>query len=228
MLVSSAVWSQSPEDPVNQRLFSLGIKAGPAHEVAHPTENVSGYYASDRAIFDFGAYRLGLDAQLMRLNDFGAAVDVGYRQYAGSLSREKSSNAFQGTYAGEFRRSSLYVRPAFLYNRMLGERWMIIALAGLEWQANLDGGSQLYYRDQYRYDSQDFYTLLSLGTEIRTWLDNSVSLSFYLNYSHGWKNIASLYQEAIPGESGALRVGDYRGRGVDLGFKLSYCFSCAP
>lgn len=226
-LASISVSGQtSPDSLTPPRLFNIGFKAGPSLEVAKATDNPMGLYASDHGLFELRSYNLAVDAQLFRLNGVGLALEAGFRKNQGDFSSTKGSRIFSGKGFSGFTRSSVYAKPSFLYNHMLGERWILLGLAGAEFHKNLDAGVQELYGGNYRYESADFYTNLSGGLEIRTWLNESLGLSFYANYLYGLHTTAEVYRLAEDESGEFTKLGEYNGTGLDLGFRVSVCFTC--
>lgn len=230
MILFLAVFSakgQNPADSIGPpRLLNIGLKAGPSPEFAQTTDNPIGLYASDHGLLELKSFNLAIDAQLFSVNGVGGALETGFRKNQGDFSSSKKSRLFQGKgYAG-FSRSSIYLKPSFLYNKKLGEAWILMAFAGAEFHKNLDAGIQYLYDENYRYESVGYYSTLSGGLEVRTWLDKGFGLSFYANYLYGLSTTAEMYRLA-EGESGDfIKLGEYSGSGLDLGFRVSYCLSC--
>ena len=224
VLGAVALRAQELNEP--SRLFNLGIRAGLATEFSDPADNPLGLYTSTRPLFDMSSFNLSLEGQLFTINGIGVALETGFRKNTSTLSLEQSSIQWEGNVIGEFPRSSLFIKPSLLYNHMLGERWIVLGLLGAEWHGSLSPESSSYYEDGYVLESSGSYTLLNLGLEIRTWLNQSLGLSLYFNYSHGWEPVARIYGSDNSSPENQYLLGSYTGTGFDFGTKLSLCFSC--
>lgn len=226
-LCTLSVSAQKTADSLSaSRLFNIGLKAGPAVEFAQASENSLGIYASDHGLFELRSYDLALDAQLYQLNGIGAALEAGFRKNQGDFAPHQHSRIFRGEGYNGFSRRSVYLKPSFLYNRMLGERWLLMTLAGAEFHKNLDSGTRYLYGHNYRYASPQYYTNLSGGLEVKTWLNQSLGLSFYANYLYGLNTTAEVYRVAEDESGDYIKLGEYNGTGLDLGFRVSLCLSC--
>lgn len=224
VLETFALKAQVQQEP--SRIFNLGIRAGLATEFSDPADNPLGLYAATRPLFDMSSFNLSIEGQLFTLNGIGVALETGLRQNTSTLSKEQNSIQWEGTVIGEFPRSSLFIKPSLLYNHMLGERWIILGFLGAEWHSSLSPERSSYYENGYLLESLGSYTLLNLGLEIRTWLNQSMGLSLYFNYSHGWEPVARIYGSDNSSPENQYLLGSYTGSGFDFGVKLSLCFSC--
>ncbi len=214
----------SGEVAQGSRLLNIGFKAGACVLVADPAENALGQYASNRPLFDLNTYQWGLEAQLFRLNGFGVLLETGFRRSTGSIATDMNTRFWEGNIKGEFGWRSIYLKPGVIYNYMLGERWILMGSLGAEWHINLDPGRRTYYGDQYALHKEKQNLLLNTGLEIRTWLNATTGLSLYFNYLYSANPVAKLY--GMDSSDERVYLGSYTGSGIDIGFKLSKCFSC--
>ena len=211
----------------DNRLLNFGIKSALSHFAHYPHENPSKLYAADNALFDFQSYTHSLDVQVYRPNALGWGVELGYRKHTGKFSRSSDSQLLSGGSQGELPIRSIFVGPSLIYNRVIGERWVLTGSMGAELHSSLRQDTKQSFSDEnhFRQTTQDFFTNLSTGLEIRMLLDDALWLGFFVKGLYGLSPTSELFFK-LSEDAKEYKIGHYRGTGFDFGLKLSYCLSC--